>query len=1298
MRTHLLFSFAIFFLIFISSLNKLYAVITDSERAGESMLAPGGLDIWVDKPAGASTCKVTIKFTSSGVGDWIFSSVFGSDYPDLGRLKILANGNTINDGIPIPDGGVNNIKLEIAALSTDALLQAFKFQIVKGLETAIYTITVKNNCSVVTPTLSIVLTGADNPACIGPGDLFPKYNVEVTRSPVGPATPPQTYIISLSPPTNAMTSPFGINGSTTITIGAGQPNVIIPMGLGGQPSASAITSTYTVIVAEVGPALPLSATATVTIEITPACQKNVLLVKVDPKGGPPSPWTAPDDPINLMTNVQNWVKGASFNKAIFNPFNWANVIGLDEPFSFYNNPNAIPPTKPQIPITTLAQEVIKKILTPDETVLDKVKHLVLFLNTTTPGDIGPAGYWAVPEMIYQKPTVGTVKLGLSIHPRLNPTDPDHWKQVAHGIGHQLDLNDLTIFDNAQNIINQSVTPVDFDLMAIPASGIAALKNVQPLAETKFERSVPVPAWISTSGAPNVEFIDNSIGGVTTIAKTIIPSSTWDATSTKPVAIVLGLDDLSTTLNNEKVYVWIEARPNIPGKDEVGGNDKIVVYYANKYITSGAGQRVKWYDLESTAGIQFFHGHDPSITPGLKIGDSGWEINGVSIANGEYTVTVSYTKPIGTHDAWINNTGGWVSPDIKTVIGGCPSTTCKGTEVAGNIDTKVVATVRNSGALPADVVVEFMIGRTSVAGVADLSKTTFGTVFTTIPAGSSVECFSFLNLQLLEGISWGPTLINALKASPSASHYCLYVNVRPITPGDSDPNNNYAQRNVGFVENAKASPYPSIDYTFYVSNPDDVSRLVLFNTQNIASQWQFKLTPEQISLAPKETTSVNMHIEVPQDFPACTNFPIQIGAVMAVDHTLIPLGGIMSFVELREKTTIKSEVKLIPCQRDSISKYRDYLKTAVAGRPIGLENGKAGYDRETYGKLLDYFLDKIVTTDTRKEQACATLVIKGCTSPPRPNQEMTIIYQDPAGNPVFKDITTDAQGCFNDTHFVTEGGEWKTTAIYPGNGCYSSAKNITETNVPGPVNHDQDDDKRNDKDEVQGDEDGDNIPGQLDPDSDNDGIIDGNEPLGNYDCDSYDNMIDPDSDDDGTPDGKDQTPYGNTPLHRIFLSALYHRFDFDTKLPIKDASGFNLRAGVYLHPKWAIEAEFGLTSTQGVDNLKGQVYNLNLNGLYYFYNRPTVSPYLTAGLGALLFNDFPNGDGAFALNGGLGVIATQPNLIPGFALRAEIKGHYGLSGFGTNGNLNLQYSLGLLYRFKTKSTPCNIERRIRESRR
>ncbi len=1245
--------------------------------------------------SGPGNCEATVTFTNQG-GPALWkvypSAIFGAPgFPPSPRMQVAGADIIL---IPDPDLGTSythpgpaSNTFTITLRSTSPFSGGFAIQANGANDIEVAFNSLSQSCIGVELAITVNLTRTSVFDCIAAGETFPGYNITVSDNlPIG--TGPKTYALSLAGNGVALPANFVINSAPAeivVTDPAAPPalqirTATISGGLGNGISLVAATSgtfPFTLTATETGGGAH-TGVAGGTFMIDPNCQKNVLVVKVDPVGGGPA-WIPADEPMIKMADVKNWLSRASFGQAIFNPFPRVGASNapaqLLNNFTFYNNPNPTSPALPTIPLVSLAQEVINKLLTVNATELDHIKHLILFLNTTSNSDIGPSGYWAVPSLTYDKPGGGKITLGVSIHTR-----DAGWKVVAHGVGHQFDLNDLTLFDPVLGVVNQSVTPIDYDIMAIPPAGVNNLKNIHPLTAGKFMRKTPNPDWIGTANSPSVEFIDNTT--VSSITKTIIPVSSWAPGESRPVAIVLGLDNSSTTLGGEHTYIWIEARPADPSKDDVPSiqpND-LIVYYANKEIKDGVGQNMKWEDLDPGAAFQFSYPNNGTTVK--NIGQSGWAIKSCvkSTVSGvdQYAVVLSYTAPVNTYDVTINaGTTGWTSPDIETVIPACKGAACNATNtevqglIAGDVDTRVNAYITTSaGSFTADVIVEFSISRLAVSGVADLSRTTFASVFASIPAGTTKHKVSaILNLKFIEGTSWGPTLISAL-AAPT-SHYCLYVKIIPVTPG-AGSGNKEAQKNTGFILDGSASPFPPIDYTFYVSNPDEKPRLILFNTQNIPDQWQFKLTPDKVTLNAKQEKKIDMRIEVPVNFSNCTDFPLQIGASMPSDHTLTPLGGIMTYVRLRQKTNLTIASSVMKCTGDTLIRY-------------GNQDGQ-----NDYGKLLNQYQEIWKKNGKEKAGECATLIIKGCTNPVRANEKITIVYQDPSGNPIYKIVTTDAGGCYEDDFIVIEGGEWTTTAIYPGDACSGSAKVVTTTNVAIAVTGDQDNDGLKDPDEVQGDDDNDNIPNQLDPDSDNDGIIDGKEPSGDFDCDGLPNVIDTDSDNDGIADGVDQTRYGNSVQYKTFFSAMFHRLDFDSDLPVKDGNGFNIRGGYNLHPHWGLEAEFGFTFTEDLSKKTGTVYNVNLNGLYYFNNR-NVSPYLTAGAGALLFNGFTSSDNSFALNGGIGLFVSSPDILNSFALRAEIKGHYGFSGYSAGGNFNIQYSLGISYRIRTKSTPCKIQK-------
>ena len=73
-----------------------------------------------------------------------------------------------------------------------------------------------------------------------------------------------------------------------------------------------------------------------------------------------------------------------------------------------------------------------------------------------------------------------------------------------------------------------------------------------------------------------------------------------------------------------------------------------------------------------------------------------------------------------------------------------------------------------------------------------------------------------------------------------------------------------------------------------------------------------------------------------------------------------------------------------------------------------------------------------------------MVVKGCTNPPQPNQQIILKYVDPLGNVTFHTVTTDANGCYEDFLVSVTGGTWQVTAEYPGSKCEAPATSVTVT--------------------------------------------------------------------------------------------------------------------------------------------------------------------------------------------------------------------------------------------------------------
>jgi hypothetical protein len=66
--------------------------------------------------------------------------------------------------------------------------------------------------------------------------------------------------------------------------------------------------------------------------------------------------------------------------------------------------------------------------------------------------------------------------------------------------------------------------------------------------------------------------------------------------------------------------------------------------------------------------------------------------------------------------------------------------------------------------------------------------------------------------------------------------------------------------------------------------------------------------------------------------------------------------------------------------------------------------------------------------------CTVLETKGCTVPPRPFQHITLTYTGPDGKPIYHDVVTDKDGCYQDFVVNPQGGPWSVDTEYQGDVC------------------------------------------------------------------------------------------------------------------------------------------------------------------------------------------------------------------------------------------------------------------------
>jgi M6 family metalloprotease-like protein len=877
---------------------------------------------------------------------------------------------------------------------------------------------------------------------------------------------------------------------------------------------------------------------------------------------------------NIMTEAANYVSAVSYGTATIVPS--YEEVQVPHPSTYYYHPS-------RNVLIEMAEDVIDELLTADPDIFDKgtpataddVDRMLIVLNDQNfTGDYATTGPWP-----YDLPGGLTRRISVSVNSIYN--DPE--QRFEHALGHHFGLIDLYAHPNVTFAVEHVN---EWDNMAMPFTGSDCL------AWNK-ERAT----WVSTHGSV-IEYIPRPGAGASyngTIGLNFLSSGNQN---TKAIAV--GLTEDAPALEDEQVFYFVEARTNAAGgPDDVLPEEGVLLYYVNENIRQGEGPVRILDDVVATSTLS-----DAAMELGDSQSPAGRGLT-VSAQTGTGTadrdITISYDPPETDNDVNIRvGDPAYTSPDIwvdsqkdgfDEDLGRTPMDRGDA-PVIGEVN-RLYFRIHNPG--PGDVYDFMVYVRVSepyhtVGGAADFD-THVGEVHVPVltPAGS----------PLVGYVEWTPD-------DDGNPHTCAEVTI-PDVFNDVNVNNNRAQQNLQEVASSHGSPYDAVTYRFGFTNPEDTKELFYFRAEGIPTGWTAQLNPRKAHLDADQRIACTLTITPPADALVCTEHRIAVTSWMPRGNTLVQVGGGAVQVDLRNRTELTLATELSDCTKET----RSVVDSASARR---------------YRSVVLPGKD------------CLVIESEGCTSPPRPYEEIIVRYEHPSGYPVYRTVTTDEYGCYSDAFVVAEGGNWEITAEYPGNDCDGPAQVVTEVSIDLPETNDQDGDGLVDQEEPQGDHDGDGLVGIYDPDSDNDGIVDGDERPGDCDRDGRQNVVDPDSDGDGLVDGQDPDPYESCVEPPRYSLSLHG----GAAIPTGTFSnafdpGFNILLDLDYHftPTWSAVLLFGYNAftakAPGVDDTYWM--NLSANARCYRVLQPRLRFYLGAGLGLYIPED---GNSEIGGNAGVGL--------------------------------------------------------------
>lgn len=606
---------------------------------------------------------------------------------------------------------------------------------------------------------------------------------------------------------------------------------------------------------------------------------------------------------------------------------------------------------------------------------------------------------------------GTKRLSVSIH-RADQA-ATNVAQFTHALGHHFGLGDLYAHEG---VTFPRPYADGWGNMAKDAAG--NFNNTHFFGWDKLR-----PTWLNSG--PNLRFIPRPPANpdVNHKFEETIPIFREEINTSNPVLIQVGTTP-GATHATERASYYIEARKKAGTFDNNIPNDGVLIYYLNEDISQGFGP-LRLVDAtpadSDLTNAAFKPTADGGPSTALDIDGTGLNVEVLPATGAEdYRVHITYDPPETDVDVWINpHDDNWKSPDIwidnpgdnNGTIGFDLDATPPRTEtdrgdkpiaqlVTGTgppIVNRAYARVYNHGMGTAhNVRVDFYFSDPYHAidgGTFD--PDTGGNVAFNKHAFKVLADVPHTDTGIPVFVDWTPERL----AFGQQVHSCVKVKIAHVF-NDTNEYNQASQENIDEYDISAHSPYPPVVNPFKVVNPFDHAILVYLRADNVPVGWTTDIVPKKAYIPVGGSIDAQITIQAPLDYPVCSTEFIKTSAWYPSGDTLIELGASVAQVNLKKSTELTTTTTVGPCNRNNSS-----------------------------GVLKQH-------ADTGK---CNQITTKGCTNPARPNEHITLEYTGPEGNPIYHDVVTDANGCFEDFLVNPQGGIWTVETEYPGDDCTSSTR-------------------------------------------------------------------------------------------------------------------------------------------------------------------------------------------------------------------------------------------------------------------